>query len=189
LALFSIVIKTVIIFGPTSVDHISLSSPYEFCRRNFGQSATHGWKTADWCTEGAPQYTRPPTTGEGERMGGWTSEDMYSTRVSALPIIFLWRKRIKSVPLPSYHISFRFLIQLFQKTCFGHFYRALWRKKSAKRGEENSAITLTTTVLYISLFPDFVCQSITIAQRIKSSSVYLTSIIRVSLQPVDRNYI
>ncbi len=62
-------------------------------------------------------------------------------------------------------------------------------KKSANRGEENSAITLTTTVLYISLFPDFMGQSITIAQRIKSSSVYHTSIIRVSLQPVDRDYI
>ncbi len=38
--------------------------------------------------------------------------------------------------------------------------------KSANRGEENSAITLTTAQ-YTSLFPDFMCQSITIAHANK----------------------
>ncbi len=41
----------------------------------------------------------------------------------------------------------------------------MWRMKSANCGEVNCA---TLAAAYRYLFPDFICQSITIAQRIKS---------------------
>jgi hypothetical protein len=127
-----------------------------------------------------------PHYGGGGRMGGWTSEDMYSKRVSALPIIFLWRRRIKSVPLPyPLPVSHKAIL----KSCFGYFIGPCggWNPRTVEK--KTPQLHWWLHVLYISLFPDFMCQSITIAQRIKSSSVYHTSIIRISLQPVDRDYI
>jgi hypothetical protein len=55
----------------------------------------------------------------------------------------------------------------------------LWRMKSANGGEGNSA---TLALAYIYLFPDFMCQSYTIAQRIKSLVRNTRILFRVSLQ-------
>jgi hypothetical protein len=52
----------------------------------------------------------------------------------------------------------------------------LWRMKSPNCGEGNSA------TLAVYLFPDFMCQSITIAQRIKSLVRIARILFRVSLQ-------
>jgi|LakMenE01Jun11ns_1017448.scaffolds.fasta_scaffold8976453_1 hypothetical protein len=57
--------------------------------------------------------------------------------------------------------------------------------KSANCGEGNSA---TLAVAYIFLFPDFMCQSITIAQRIKSLVRITRILFRVSLQNKQKYY-